>query len=91
MDASSVNPILETLKLIDSFLALGLAVWMIVQGMKRFDVMQEISNQRIDAILQRHEALTLQVLEASAARNDQLMSLVSTLCAQPTGSPSRKE
>jgi hypothetical protein len=80
---------LEILTKVDGFAALAVALWVLIQGMRRFDTMQDSSNERIDTILQRHESFTKQVLEASAARNDQLMSLVSTLCAQQQNPSSR--
>lgn len=57
---------------IDGFIGLGIAVWIIREGMSRMDNMQS-----------QHESFTNSVLAQQQANNDQLMGLVSTLCAQP--------
>lgn len=56
----------------NGFIGLGIAVWIIREGMQRMDKMQT-----------QHESFTNTVLTQQQSNNDQLMSLVSTLCAQP--------
>lgn len=56
----------------NGFIGLALAVWIIREGMQRMDKMQT-----------QHESFTNTVLTQQQSNNDQLMSLVSTLCAQP--------
>lgn len=68
-DPEALRTILGAL---DSLIALGIAIWIITVGIKRFDTMQE-----------RHQKFTEMVLAQQQNNNDELMQLVSTLCIQP--------
>lgn len=61
------------IQLVNGSIGLGIAIWIIREGMTRMDKMQT-----------QHEVFTNTVLTQQQNNNDQLMSLVSTLCAQPT-------
>lgn len=63
----------QVLNGVDGVMALGIAVWIITSGIKRFDT-----------ILQRHEEFTRMVLSQYEANNNELMTLVSQLCLQNT-------
>lgn len=72
-DPEALRTILGAL---DSLIALGIAIWIITVGIKRFDSMQE-----------RHQKFTEMVLAQQQNNNDELMQLVSTLCVQPVANP----
>lgn len=68
---------------VDSLVALALAVWMLIQGLQRFDRMQQEYGQRMAQMQDKNEQFTRTVLQQQQQNNDQLMSLVSTLCVTP--------
>jgi len=59
---------------LDSLIGLGIALWIISIGIKRFDIMQD-----------RSQKFTEMVLAQQQQNNDELMQLVSTLCINQTG------
>ena len=70
---SEAELFLNILKSLDSFAALAIAVWIISLGIKRMDLLQA---QYTDSMRE--------VLEQQQGNNRELMSLVSSLCIQPS-------
>ncbi len=68
---SDIELLGQILNSVDGVMALGIAMWVISSGLKRFDL-----------ILQRHEEFTRMVLTQYETNNNELMTLVSQLCLQ---------
>lgn len=60
--------------LFDTTLALAIAVWII-----------QIGVTRLDKVLERYESFVKSVMDQQQSNNNELMSLVSTLCINTTG------
>ena len=70
---SEAELFLNILKSLDSFAALLVAVWVIRIGIERMDRLQD-----------QHNEMTKTVLGQQQTNNTELMSLVSSLCIQPS-------